>query len=474
MKSFKKTIVTRLNMKLIVIFIICFFFSVTTVSIASRNVSFFYKEYVEKQQNLSFTVNQAGQQIEESLIHSQNKEAINHILKPYAQDTTIILADGQGNILYKTKNVTEDKVDISRILKQELGIKQKYEGIDNSLMAVYPISFSKNILYLIMKSAYAGEYTSVEKIQEYNRSIFLLVGLGVLVFMASFFLLMNPTVRYIKEIELGIRTIAMKNWDYTIRIRGKDELSSLAKNINYMANELQEKFQKERQIEQTKTELIANMSHDLRTPLTSIIGYLNLLQMKQYKSEKEQEEYIFIAYNTAQKLKHLMNELFEYTKLSQPDITMDIQEVELGVLLHQFVGEYVPIFEKKDLYMRINIPEHPVMVMLDIEKMVRVLDNLLSNAEKYSHRPSELILEMKEKEEEVIISLSNQTDSMDTEEVEKLFERFYRRDRSRSENISGSGIGLAVAKRIIDLHGGKIWAESHHNVFSVYITLCKQ
>ena len=151
-----------------------------------------------------------------------------------------------------------------------------------------------------------------------------------------------------------------------------------------MASQLRERFEKERAIEKGKSEFITNISHDLRTPLTSIIGYLALVNEKQYRNKEELEMYIQNTYNLTLKLKTLINELFEYTKLSLPDVKLRKEKVELGNLLGQLVGEYIPIFEKQQLIVKLNIINKDIWVWADIEKLVRVFDNLLSNTEKYS------------------------------------------------------------------------------------------
>ena len=154
---------------------------------------------------------------------------------------------------------------------------------------------------------------------------------------------------------------------------------------------------RKRAIEKGKSEFITNISHDLRTPLTSIIGYLALVNEKQYRNKEELEMYIQNTYNLTLKLKTLINELFEYTKLSLPDVKLRKEKVELGNLLGQLVGEYIPIFEKQQLIVKLNIINKDIWVWADIEKLVRVFDNLLSNTEKYSFSNSTVIVELKKK-----------------------------------------------------------------------------
>lgn len=187
--------------------------------------------------------------------------------------------------------------------------------------------------------------------------------------------------------------------------------------------------------------------------------------------KKELEMYIQNTYNLTLKLKTLINELFEYTKLSLPDVKLRKEKVELGNLLSQLVGEYIPIFEKQQLIVELNIMNKDIWVWADIEKLVRVFDNLLSNTEKYSFSNSTVIVELKKEEGKAFICITNKTDHLEAQELSKMFEKFYRVDKSRSSQIHGSGIGLAIVKRTIELHEGEVWAKSHGNSLTIHVEL---
>ncbi|RJS60021.1 two-component sensor histidine kinase [Bacillus sp. PK3_68] len=204
--------------------------------------------------------------------------------------------------------------------------------------------------------------------------------------------------------------------------------------------------------------MITNVSHDLRTPLTSIIGYLDLLKKEQYVSKAQFQEYVETIYSKSQRLKHLIDELFEYTHLSSPDVTLNLNEVDLSGLLEQVVGEYMPIFEKEQLSVQKSITEENIPILMDIEKMVRVYDNLFMNAIKYSRKPSELLISLELKADKAILKVSNKVENLPVNEANKLFERFFRGDKARKDN-QGTGLGLAISKRIVELHHGIIRAE---------------
>ncbi|MFK4308890.1 signal transduction histidine kinase [Bacillus sp. RC242] len=244
----------------------------------------------------------------------------------------------------------------------------------------------------------------------------------------------------------------------TIGIEGKDELTHLAQNINYMSKELENTFEQERQLERTKNELITNVSHDLRTPLTSIIGYVDLLKRGQYDSKAQLQEYLETTYLKSQRLKYLIDELFEYTRLSDIDAKLNINEVDLSGLLEQIVGEYIPIFEKAGLSVQKSITEETIPIFMDVEKMVRVYENLFMNAIKYSMKPSELSICLELIGNKAILKVSNKVEKPPVSDPNKLFERFFRGDKARKDD-QGNGLGLAISKKIVELHNGNIHAE---------------
>ncbi|MDG0059438.1 HAMP domain-containing sensor histidine kinase [Priestia sp. P5] len=381
-----------------------------------------------------------------------------------------LVANAKGDVLFHSNNKKIKSTNIKYLLKQKLAAEstgnQSFNAHYSSFISL--LSLQDDIGYLII------EGPSFDPIFSPNRYIYqVYMGLGgsVLIFFVLFLLWTRPITRYIKQIEEGINRIVNKDWTYSIPVKGKNELSFLAKNINWMTQQMRKRFEKERKVEQAKNELITNLSHDLRTPLTSIIGYLTLVKDKQYKNSEELERYIQTTYGISFKLKNLLDELFEYTKLSLPDVDMQFQEVDLGGVLYQLVGEYTPMFENRGLSVKVEIPDKAVFISIDIEKMIRVFDNLLSNAEKYSHESGDIEIVLYTNEKQVIARISNTTDQIASEELSHLFDKFYRMDKARSSEVAGSGIGLSIAKRIVELHQGEIWAESEKEKITMYVAL---
>ncbi len=466
---------TRLNIKLILIFIICFIVAtITFLFIALHNNNLLlYNEQAEKESKLKGVLLEITEGLEKRNINTNEANLIVPLIQEVQlnhPEMNFLVADPNNQTIFQTKYFESNNISAKELLMYKLNLdsSSSYSFIKKSFILVSPISFQNGIGYIIVQSPNPHEMIIPS---QYNLNFYIAFGSSIFVFILLFFIFMLPITRYIKEIEQGIQRIVQKDWNYSIRVKGKDELSSLASNVNWMSNQLRERFEKEREIEKSKREFITNISHDLRTPLTSIIGYLGLLKEKQYHDESELQSYIHSTYSLSMKLKSLINELFEYNKLSLPDVKMKNERVELGGLLSQLVGEYIPIFEKNQLKVQMHSPIEPIWVNVDIAKIVRVFDNLLSNAEKYSYKNSEVFVELQREKDKAVISITNTTDPIEFDELAKMFNKFYRVDKARTSQIKGSGIGLAIVKRTIDLHTGKVWAESIGNQLTIYIEL---
>ncbi|AKR12658.1 histidine kinase (plasmid) [Bacillus thuringiensis] len=293
---------------------------------------------------------------------------------------------------------------------------------------------------------------------EANLALLFSFAFAIVNFIIFFLILVRKKIVYLKLISDNVNDIANGKLGLTIGIKGKDELTQLAQNINYMSKELEHTFEQERRLERTKNELITNVSHDLRTPLTSIIGYIDLLKRGQYNSNTQLQEYLETTYSKSQRLKYLIDELFEYTRLSGIDAKLNLNEVDLSGLLEQIVGEYIPIFEKESLIVQRSIAEETIPIFIDVEKMVRVYENLFMNAIKYSMKPSELSICLELIGNKAILKVSNKVERPPVSNPNKLFERFFRGDKARKDD-QGNGLGLAISKKIVELHHGNIHAE---------------
>lgn len=303
----------------------------------------------------------------------------------------------------------------------------------------------------------------------FSINIFYIVAfIGIATFLITFTLLVNIKVNYIKYLTKEVKIIKNEGFGKVIKVKGGDELAELCGSINDMSLELGEKIANEKKIENNKNELITNISHDLKTPLTSIIGYLELLNSTEI-SEREKDEYIQIAYNKSLRLKELVNELFEYTKLASNELILKKDRVNISVVLSQAVGESIINFSDKNIDVVLDNPYDELFCNVDSAQILRVFENLIKNAEKYSDINSVFKVVVRLYKEQIVISFRNKCTEIKEEDLENIFEKFYRKDKSRSNE--GSGLGLPIAKRIIELYGGNILAEKINEdiKFDIYL-----
>jgi signal transduction histidine kinase len=341
------------------------------------------------------------------------------------------------------------------------------------LFIITVLSFIVSVLTFLAFEYWPGGYllSRTTSPLEFNLTVFIGFLLAILLFMISFFLFVNKTIRYIQYMEKGVKKIAHENLGSTIRVQGADELSELARSINLLSVELKRKIDDERETEKLKNELITNVSHDLRTPLTTIIGFLRILKEKKYEDDQAHDEFVYTAYEKAERLKQLLDGLFEYTKLSNKEIELQLTEINLRDMLIQFVDEMEPIAEEQQLVIHSQFPAEKVTVLADPNLLLRILENLMSNALKYSIKPGQVDVKLVQDGRYALIVFGNRSSSIPQEELPRLFERLYKLDKARSADHDSSGLGLAIAKSIIDLHEGDIWAEGHGNYIELKIRL---
>lgn len=295
------------------------------------------------------------------------------------------------------------------------------------------------------------------------------------VFFVSFYLFTWRLVRYLVTISDGLVHIADGNLRYRVPILREDELGKLAANINNMAEQLQRMIQKERDVEKSKMDLITGVSHDLRTPLTSIIGYLDLLKNKSYQSQAEQERFIQNTFSKATQLKKLIDDLFEYTRLTSGHLKLNLQKVDIRDLISQMLFEFEPIAQENGVSLQRELGEEQICAYIDNEKFVRAIDNLLMNALKFSIKPGIIDVSLNRQNDHLLIAIQNEGRPISEEQAAQLFDRFYKVDESRSgQSIqTGAGLGLSITKNIVEQHGGSIRLahSSGHFAFIVEIPI---
>lgn len=310
----------------------------------------------------------------------------------------------------------------------------------------------------------------VQAIEKQHTAVVLLyLILGILLFSVTFMILQEPYIRYISRISEAVQNISEGDLNTVIDVIGDDEFSSMAANLNHMAADIKKLMEKERESERTKNELITNVAHDLRTPLTSIIGYLELLAGNQQVPADMQHKYIEIAYGKSRRLQKLIEDLFGFTKLNCGKIAMHVGQIDIVKLLGQLVEEAYPNFVEKGLSydLQSNVPAK--IINADGNLLARLFDNLIENAIKYGADGKRVLVKIHAEGETVTVSVTNYGYVIPADELPLIFNKFYRVEQSRSSSTGGTGLGLAIAKEIVDMHGGTISVASDLNgtVFTV-------
>jgi signal transduction histidine kinase len=393
------------------------------------------------------------------------------------------VTDLDGNILLKTRNVDADKIDLLRIKKIMQGpgydgssdfyqpYDVKIDGKDAKLIA-----WKHPDINLVGKDTklLVWQYPNIYLTMNGEKVILCFTILPVAAVAALIYILSRRKVKYIENICQGIKKIAKGDLDYRIQGRGVDELAVLANEINNMSDNLKYRIEEERKAEQLKSELITNVSHDLRTPLTSLMAYLQLADDEKTVLP-EKERYIKIAREKSGKLKKLIEDLFEYSKLESGGISLNKSKVNLIEIIEQSIGELAVQAKERNIAFNKNFSSNSIVLNIDSYKMGRVFENIIGNAVKYSKPGSSVNINVLEHDDEVSISFESIPDLLIARNsaniANKVFVRFYRGDSSRNSNDGGSGLGLAIAKSIVDLHGGYIWAENDDNLFRVNLRL---
>ncbi|NQX66912.1 HAMP domain-containing histidine kinase [Paenibacillus alba] len=324
------------------------------------------------------------------------------------------------------------------------------------------------LIIILLLTAIAGIFAWQAATYRYELGWFILYELLYVLFLVPYIL---AKLRRFSAILNGSKEISEGNIQNAIQDTGKDALSQLAGYINNMKAGYQSALENQMKSDRLKTELITNVSHDLKTPLTSIINYVDLLK-KENLSTETARAYIETLDRKALRLKLLIEDLFEISKMASGTVELDIEYVDVATLLTQAIAESNTNMGQSSHVIRERIAKFPIHAHLDGNKIWRVFENLIGNAQKYSLPGTRIYIYLDESDDLVLFKIQNTSAYEIDFAAEELFERFKRADESRQ--TEGSGLGLAIVKSIIELHGGEIRVEIHGDQFNVILHLPKQ
>lgn len=342
-----------------------------------------------------------------------------------------------------------------------------YSAAVTCLVEIFLVTNVSMVMDYLRESGRGGRF--VGAMESGTIGVLCYVLLGIVVFSALFLILQKRSLDYIRKLYEAMQSISEGNLNTEVEVIGDDEFSSMAASLNQLAQDIRNLMDKERESERTKNELITNVAHDLRTPLTSIIGYLELLSVGNSLPPEMEKKYIDIAYTKAKRLEKLIEELFGFTKLNCGKISMKVGQVDIIKLLSQLLEEFYPSFMEKNLVyeLRSNVPAK--VITADGNLLARLFDNLINNAIKYGADGKRILVDVEADDEIVTVSVTNFGYVIPEKDLPLLFNKFYRVEHSRSAATGGTGLGLAIAKNIVDMHGGDIHVTSDLNgtIFTV-------
>lgn len=340
-----------------------------------------------------------------------------------------------------------------------------YNFIFRGRFANFVVNFMCDIVYAGYQDAYERALWTYRQVVRNYLSLYFLAGV-VLIFIIAQMIYLNSFIRYFIEINRGIDALIAENaGDVVLSL----ELATTERKINSIKRTLEKRKSDAQLAEQHKNDLIMYLAHDLKTPLTSVIGYLTLLRDEPQISQELRCRYTDIALDKAERLEELINEFFDITRFNLTALTLDRERICLSRMLEQLASESVPILAERDLKWRLEIAPD-IEITGDADKLARAFDNLIRNAVNYSDAGTEILLFAQTEDDTAKIMIRNHGKTISPDKLEHIFEQFYRADAARSSATGGAGLGLAIAKEIVELHGGTITAASA-NKSTIFIVM---
>lgn len=293
----------------------------------------------------------------------------------------------------------------------------------------------------------------------------IVVGVGTLFFILIFTIVLRGFTKCFDAILLGVDALLD---DEQTEIRTPKEIAFVGEKLQSVKEELKKRKQEKEEAEKRKDELIVYLAHDIKTPLTSVLGYISLLDENPNMQPQEREKYTKVALDKAIRLEELINEFFEITKSHTQTIHLEKSKVDLVYLIEQVVDEAYPMLTENHKQVEMDLSEQ-LFVEIDAQKMARVIANLLKNACHYSEDEKIKIYTIKEKDK-IQIVFENKG-NVPEEDLKHLFEKFYRADEARQTKTGGAGLGLAISKNLVEAHGGSIGLECKDGMFRIIVSL---
>lgn len=333
-----------------------------------------------------------------------------------------------------------------------------------TLQLTRSITLAKRIIILAIVCIVANVFMMIFAINDYN---ILIAMIASVVTIGGFAYYVLKKLSYLSYIMDGTQRIKNGDIHHKLQLIGEDNFTTLADNINNIRDGLDKAIDSQLRSERMKSELITNVSHDLKTPLTSIINYIELIKKEENITPEYLKDYVNVLDSKSKRLKVLIEDLFEASKASSGNIELNMEKIDIIQLLRQSIGELEEKLSEANLDLKINVPEDKIYVRADGRRLYRVLENLLSNISKYSLPNTRVYIDITEVEGRVKLIMKNISSYELNFDPEEIMERFKRADDSR--NTEGSGLGLAIARDLVKLQGGEFVIDIDGDLFKSII-----
>ena len=371
------------------------------------------------------------------------------------------------NLIFNRNNIHLEIKVIKRLIFV-LRYGYKYRNTRNKIIVSFGGAIIVIVVYLYLVAGISNQNLLVTFLTRYP-------------FKGTLILILIPLVSVIyslkKSLDIsiindGLKKINSGDLEYNLNNTGEREVKELVQNINKIKEGYKISLNEQVKNEKLKTELISNVSHDLKTPLTSIINYVNILNDPNI-TEEERKDYLKILDKNSKRLKSLIEDLFEVSKLNSGKMKIEKEKIDIVSLVYQGIGEYSNLYEEKNIEFKVNSKSDEIILDLDGKLMSRAFENLIVNALKYSLSNTRVYVDIIDKENVVEVSFKNISNYEMDFNTKEIFERFTRADKSRNSAIEGSGMGLAITKSVIELHNGDIRIETEGDMFKIYFVIPK-
>lgn len=413
-------------------------------------------------------MNEAIEQVVEDIKMKSNlsQEEIEDILEKAHQEYPLmhfeILKDEEMDrqIIKEVKNTA--KISIQELI---VALSNNGEYQSTQWVVARPIMINEEIVYLL-NSVDRADFKTITYYFNGPRARgvlgnIVLLGLTLTCIISSLctYLFLRNTMKRVKQIYDGMNEFKLGNLTVRIEDKQKDEINQVAISFNEMATQIEEQIRGREEYEEKKRKLLSNISHDLRTPLSSVIGYSELLlgkEEEQLAHSEEAKKYIEIINRKAIYMEKLLGELIELSKIESGDLKLQLHQGDIVECMREILIEYLPAIDREEIQLDLDLPEEPISIAFDQERMERVLRNLLDNALKYGMEGKRLNICMYKETEWAMIEIQDFGVGMDEKTQQHIFERFYRGEKARGTKSGGMGLGLAISQEIIKQHGGDI------------------